>query len=173
GAEAALHAVVVDERLLHGSQSVRRADALDRRHLGAVDRGDWEEAGSARLAVDQNRARAAAALVASRLRARDPELLAQDVEQRGQKRAVRRVRDAVDADPHATSSRARWTSFGSTFRRYHADASASSPGSQSSSAASGLPARSTDVSRTACGPTPVAAMRNSSPALVAATASRV
>src|SRR5206468_441319 len=81
-AEAALHPVVVDERLLDRREPLGRAEPLDRQDLGAVDRRDGDEARAARLAVDEHGAGAAAALLAAGLGARDPELLAEDVEER-------------------------------------------------------------------------------------------
>ena len=69
-AEAALRGVVVDERLLDRREALGCAEPLDRRDLAAVRVGDGEEARAARLAVDEHRAGAAAALVAAGLRAR-------------------------------------------------------------------------------------------------------
>ena len=138
GAEAALRGVVVRERLLHGRQRLRRPEPFDRGHLGAGDRADGREARPARLAVDEDGAGAAASLLAAGLRARDRELLAEDVEQRRERRARDLVRDAVDRQVHEASSsweRTRRTSTGRARDRYQADASASSPSSTSSSAA--------------------------------------
>ncbi len=84
-AEAALGGVVVRERLLHDAEAPGRAEALDGRDLGAVDGRDGRQARAPRAAVDEHGAGAAAALLAAGLRARDPELLAQHVEQRGER----------------------------------------------------------------------------------------
>ena len=83
-AEAALRGVVVRERLLDRRQVVGVAEPFDRRDLGAVHGGERQEAGAAGLAVDEHGARAAAALLAAVLRAQDPELLAEHVQQRRQ-----------------------------------------------------------------------------------------
>ena len=85
-------AVVLVERGLDGREPLRRAEALDRRDLRAVDRGERQQARAPGLAVDEHRARAAAALLAAGLRARDPELLAQDVQQRRERGALDLVR---------------------------------------------------------------------------------
>ena len=86
-AEAALRGVVVVERGLHRRERLGLAEALERRDRRAVDRRDGRQARAARLAVDEHGARAAAALLAAGLRARDLELLAQDVQQRRERRA--------------------------------------------------------------------------------------
>src|SRR5581483_11106501 len=99
-AEPALRAVARVERGLHDREALRRAEPLDGRDLGAVDRRDRQQARAARLAGDEHRAGAAAALLAAGLRARDPELLAQDVEQRREPGALDLVLDAVDGESH-------------------------------------------------------------------------
>src|SRR5581483_6939858 len=152
---------------------------FDRGDLGTVHRRHGGQAGAARLAVDEHGARAAATLLAARLRARDGEILAQDVEQRRQGAAVDVVDGAVDRQGHETAfSRvsARRTSTGSVLRRYQADASASSCGCTSASAASPAAAGSSafasaEGSRWPCEPAPVTAMRIvPSPARAAETA---
>src|SRR5689334_2872710 len=82
GTEATLRSVLAVERGLDGAESLGRAEPLDGRDLRAVDRGQRQQARAPRLAVDEHRAGAAAALLAARLRARDPELLAEHVQQR-------------------------------------------------------------------------------------------
>ena len=93
-AEAALRGVVVVERGLHRRELLRLAEAFERRDRRAVDRRDRRQARPARLAVDEHGARAAAALLAAGLRARDLELLAQHVQERGERRARDLVLDA-------------------------------------------------------------------------------
>ena len=80
-AEAALHRARVDERLLHRVQLVAGAEALDRDDLVAVRLRREHEARADELAVEQHGAGAALALLARVLRARQPEPLAQRVEQ--------------------------------------------------------------------------------------------
>ncbi len=88
-AEAALGGVVLVEGGLHAGEVVGRADALQRDDRRALDVDDRRQAGAARLAVDQDGARAAAALLAAGLGGRQPELLAQDLQQ-GRQRVARR-----------------------------------------------------------------------------------
>src|SRR5260221_6933417 len=90
-AEAALRCVQLMERGLHGREALGLAEAFERRDRRAVDRRNRRETRTPRLAVDENGARAAAALLAAGLRARDLELLAQDVQQWRE----RRTRDVV------------------------------------------------------------------------------
>src|SRR5439155_11639217 len=104
GAEAALGAVVLVERSLDVSEPLRRAEALDGRDLGPVDRGDGQQAGAPRLAADEHRAGPAAALLTAGLRARDPELVAQDVEERPERWARDLALDAVDGEFHRSPS---------------------------------------------------------------------
>ena len=92
---------MVVERLLHRRQALGLAEALDRRDLGAVDGGDRGQARAARLAVDEHGAGAAAALLAAGLRARDVELLAEDAQERRERRARDLVLDPVDGQVHA------------------------------------------------------------------------
>src|SRR5207302_2869603 len=159
-----------------------RPEAFDRRDLRAVDRGDGDEARAPRLAVDEDGARAAAALLAPDLGAVVAELLAEHVEQRRERWAFDLVRPAVDAQVHRASSSwasARRTSTGSACRRYQAEARASSCGLTSLSAASPAAwgsdaAASAEASRTADEPAPVAASRTEPSASRAAeTASAV
>ena len=78
-AEAALQAVVLAERLLQRVERRRPRQPLDRRHLGAVGLHGEHQARARGLAVDQDRARAADAVLASDVRAGEPEVLAQEV----------------------------------------------------------------------------------------------
>ena len=64
-AEAALQRVVPAERLLQRVQFPRPAQALDREHLGSVELAREQQARPGRLAVDQNRAHAADAVLAA------------------------------------------------------------------------------------------------------------
>ena len=68
-AEAALQAVAVAERRLHrGELAVGRGDSFDRRHLGAVGLDGEHETRAHRRAVEEHRARAAHAVLASEVR---------------------------------------------------------------------------------------------------------
>ena len=81
-AEAALDGAGQDERLLDEVRPVRRAQALDRRDLRAVERRDLGDAREHGLAVDEDHARAALALaVAGLLRPGEAQVLADDVQQ--------------------------------------------------------------------------------------------
>src|SRR4029079_2497283 len=133
-AEPTLRPVLLVERRLDGRELAGLAETLDGRDARAVDGGERDETGAPRLAVDEHRAGAAAAFLTARLGARDPELLAQRVQERVQRCERELAFGAVDGQLHRSSSRARSTSPGSTWRRYHPDASASSCGSTSSSA---------------------------------------
>ena len=89
-AEAALRAVLVDERLLHGMQRAGQSQVLHRHDVGRVERSDEADAGIdglvAEIAVDEppdeHRAGAAVALRAAFLRAGQALLEPQMVEQR-------------------------------------------------------------------------------------------
>jgi len=67
------------EGCLHGRELLRRAKPFDRRDRGPINGGKREQARPARLAVDEDGAGSAAALLATRLGARDPQLLAKHV----------------------------------------------------------------------------------------------
>ena len=82
GAEAALEAFMLDEGGLERMQLVALRQAFDRRDLGAVVHRGQRQAGDDPPAVEQDRARAAGALVAALLRAGEIERFAQHVEQR-------------------------------------------------------------------------------------------
>src|SRR5581483_8041266 len=104
-AEAALHGAGVDERLLDGVELAAVREPLHRRHLVPVRLRGEHEARADEHAVEQHRARAALALLARVLRARQAELLAQRKEQRLALPAVGLARLAVDpdGDPHSTT----------------------------------------------------------------------
>ena len=84
-AEPALHAAAFDERLLHVRQQAGDPglgpDALDRDDRHADGRRRQHEARADERVVDEHAARAALALLASSLRAVQPEALTQHVEQ--------------------------------------------------------------------------------------------
>ena len=80
---AALAGLLVEEGLLQRMRLGRRAQALDRGHRAAGHRADLAGAGIGRLAVDQHHAAAALLQAAAVARAHQPEMVAQDLEQRG------------------------------------------------------------------------------------------
>ena len=72
-AEPALHRARLDERLLHPVQPIAVREPLDRRHLVPVGLRGEHEARADERPVEQHRARAALALLARVLRAREAE----------------------------------------------------------------------------------------------------
>ena len=83
-AEAALDRAGQDERLLDQVRPIRRAQALDRRDLRALERGDPGDAREDGLAVDEDHAGAALALAVARLLGPgQAEVLPDQVEQDG------------------------------------------------------------------------------------------
>src|SRR4051794_39109568 len=94
-AEAALDRTRVQERLLQIGQPVRR-EAFDRRDLVPLRLRAEHEARIDGTAVEQHGARAALALGAAALRAGQPHLVAQSVEQRAVRRHGDRALAAVD-----------------------------------------------------------------------------
>src|SRR5262249_8448902 len=99
-ADAALGAALFDEGAL---QRVAAAEPFDRRHACAVDVREWHQAGVDRRAVDEHRARAALPFSAPFLRAGEPAVLAQDVEQPLQGVRVEPPTGAVQREAHAIS----------------------------------------------------------------------
>ena len=87
-ADAALRAAARDERALHGVQHVAAREPLDRRDRAAVALARRDEARVDDLAVEHHRARAALAFAAALLRAGEPQVLAQHVEQALPRRAL-------------------------------------------------------------------------------------
>jgi len=82
-AEAALEAVVVAECLLQRVQPLGRGrEALHRRDLVPVRLHREHQAGARRLPVDEDRARAADAVLAAEVRPREPERPAQEIGER-------------------------------------------------------------------------------------------
>src|SRR5262249_49635383 len=139
-AKAALRAVLLVERGLDDGEALGRPEPLESRDRGAVGSRERRQARATRLAVDERRARSAPTLLAAGLRARDPELLAQDVEARGERRAPDLAGLAVDGQLHQapfSSATTRSTSTGSICSRYQAEASTSSGSSSPASGVSG------------------------------------
>jgi len=95
-AVAALEAVLRDEGGLHGVQRLVGGEALDGRHVDAVQRHGEQQAGVRAAPVHEDGAGAALAVVAALLRTRQAEPLAQQVEQRGARVELERVLLAVD-----------------------------------------------------------------------------
>ena len=75
GAEAALRRVVLVERSLNWRELAVLREAFERGHSRAVDSSDRQEARAARLALDEDGAGAAAALLAAGFGAREADLL--------------------------------------------------------------------------------------------------
>ena len=90
-AEAALERVLLVERLLHRVQLVALGEPLDRRDLAAVGLHGEHGARLHRLAVEQHGARPAGRRVAADVRAREPELVAQEVHEQLPRLDVRLV----------------------------------------------------------------------------------
>src|ERR1700716_4174020 len=81
-AETALQAVVVAEGLLQRVQlGIAHRDALDRGDLVAVGLHRQHQAGARRLAVEQDRAGAAYAVLAAKMRAGEPEIMPDKIRQ--------------------------------------------------------------------------------------------
>src|SRR4051794_32592197 len=114
-AEPALHRALVHERLLHVRERAALVglDPFDRDDLAADRRGSELEARADEHAVDQDRARTALALLATRLRAGQLEALAQHVQEAlTQPCVLDRVRLAVHREAvhaHGTNLCPLWT----------------------------------------------------------------
>ncbi len=107
GAVAALRRLFYKERLLHGMRLVGRAQALQRGDLRADGLADGQTAARHRLGPAQHLARAALLQPAAEERAVQPQLIAQDVEQRrfgGRLRLVRLPVHGDDQPSHRHSS---------------------------------------------------------------------
>jgi hypothetical protein len=99
-AEAALEAVMLDERGLHGVQAAGRAEALDGRDpIVLVHHGEAEACVDA-AAIHDDGAGTALAVIAAFLRSGEMQVLAQRVEQRGPGIELQRARDAVHLEGH-------------------------------------------------------------------------
>src|SRR5205085_4338305 len=94
-ADAALRAARFDHRLLYGVQTLAVADALHGFNLRALGLREGDETTVNEDTIDDDRARAALALAAALLRAREFQLLAQHVEQTRQRVCVKLDRFAV------------------------------------------------------------------------------
>src|SRR4029077_18432441 len=101
-AEAALDPVLLVERGLHWREVPRLPERLDRRHRRSLNRDQRRQARPSRLAVYQDGAGTTASLLAAGLRARDPELFPQRVQQRVQWRRRERALAPVDGQLHRT-----------------------------------------------------------------------
>jgi nicotinate dehydrogenase subunit A len=88
--------LLVVEGLLQRAHAGDRAEALDRAHRPVADRRQRRHAREHRLAIELNGAGAALAQSAAVLGAIEPEIVAQDIEQRGIGGGVDGVRRAVD-----------------------------------------------------------------------------
>src|SRR5262249_47242582 len=93
---ATLERVVVDERLLQGMQGAVPRQTFDRGHAGAILHDGEREARHNTPAVEQHRAGAALAVVATLLRAGQIEVLAQCIEQGGPRRHLELLLDVID-----------------------------------------------------------------------------
>ena len=98
GAEAALQAVLVPERLLERMEGRAVGHPLDGLDLGAVGLDREHRAGLRALAVDVDRARAAVARVAADVGAGQPEDVAQEVDEQEARLDVGLAGLAVDGD---------------------------------------------------------------------------
>ena len=96
-AVAALEGVALDEGGLQRVQLFALRQALDGRDLAPLDEGSEREARFHALAVHQHRAGAALAEAAALLRAREMQVLAQGVEQRGARIERQSMLGSVDA----------------------------------------------------------------------------
>src|SRR5437763_5458088 len=99
-ADAALRAARFDHRLLYGVQSFAIADALHGFNLRALNLREGDETTVDENSVDCDRTSAALALAATLLRAREFQLLAQNVEQARQRVCVKHDRLAVNRAAH-------------------------------------------------------------------------
>jgi len=103
--EAALQAVVLAERFLERMELAVAHQALDCHELGALGLDSEHDARARRLAVEQNRARAADTMLASDVRAREREIFPDEVHEELARLAPALVLDAVhlQADRHHVS----------------------------------------------------------------------
>src|SRR5262249_32845615 len=98
GADATLKTAGVDERLLDGMQPLVRGEALDRGDLVADGADRQRDARADHLAVEQHRARPADADAAAFLRAREPEIVPEAIEERTVRGNLHRARRSVDGE---------------------------------------------------------------------------
>src|SRR5437870_4039285 len=101
-AVAALQRVLLVERLLHRVELAVRGETLDRRDLRAVRLDSEHGARLDRLAVEQHRAGAARRGVAAHIRARQPQAVAEDVDEELPGLEVELAGSPVDAERDAS-----------------------------------------------------------------------
>ena len=89
---------MLDERPLHGMQLSVGREPLDRRHLTALRLQREQRAALDRAAVDENGAGAALARVAADVRARQPQAVAQRVDEQRAPLDLERTLLAVDGE---------------------------------------------------------------------------
>src|SRR5262249_55666084 len=95
-AEAALQPVMLAKRLLQRMELSVAHQALHRSELGAVGLDGEHDARARGLAVEQDRTRAADPVLATDMRAGEPQILADEVDQQLARLASPLVSDAVD-----------------------------------------------------------------------------
>ena len=104
GAEAALQRVVALERRLQDAEAAGRwREAFHRPDLAAVDLHGEREAGARRLAVDDDRAGAADAVLAADMGAGCADLVAQEIGQQQPRFGLARARAAVQREANGMS----------------------------------------------------------------------
>src|SRR5688572_28027154 len=133
--------MALPEGALENAQAAGGREPLDRGDLGALELGRQEQAAPGGAAVHEDRAGAAHAVLAADVRAREPEILAEEVGERAASRDAGRHVPPVDAEAHrdlvhaasrptasrtasSASTRTRWA-------RYSAEACTSLDGRQS------------------------------------------
>src|SRR5581483_2086233 len=116
GAEAALHAAVLEERLLQRAQPAPPGKPLDGRDAPALRLQREVRARVHRLVVEQDHARPALGVVAALLRPRQTDVLANRTEERRVRIELDRVVDAVHGERGGDLHRAR-SSAACTARR--------------------------------------------------------
>src|SRR5680860_523729 len=112
-AETALNRSRCKHRFLHGVQITVRGQALDGCHVGTLGIGSHDEARTDRFTIEDHGARTALSLFTCILRARQVEIVSQDVQQTLESCNIADALFAVDGDRHihrrlrSTSRRAR------------------------------------------------------------------
>jgi hypothetical protein len=117
-AEPALERVLRSERVLQIGDRAALGEALDRLHPAAVRLGGEHQTAAHRRAVHAHGARAADAVLAAHVRAREPQLVAEKVDQVLARLDLSGHRRAVDGqrDPHEPPSASRLTTRASSTR---------------------------------------------------------
>src|SRR5215469_16049653 len=95
-----LQAIMAHERGLHRMESVLLGQALDGGDLVTIMHHRERQAAIDALSVDDDRAGAALSLVAALLRAGQPEILAQRIEQRRTRIEIEGIIPSVDREPY-------------------------------------------------------------------------